>query len=281
MQYHPVYLDLRGRPCVVIGGGEGAARKVESLLAAGARVTVVSPELTAALAALAETHEIMHHLRPYRHGDLAGAAVAYAATGDDAVHAEVAAEAAVAGVWLNVVDRAHLSSFIAPAVATRGPVSVAISTGGASPALARHLREKVEEAIGPEYGLAATILGKLRPLVQEAHAEQGARRAVFASLIASPLLADLRARDAHAVDALLEKHVGPGTTLATLGVTLDASAASDGAPSQPTATAQSCGGAEPTATAPPRATVPPAARPRAVITRSARAPRPAADRRRD
>lgn len=225
MQYYPVYLDLRGRSCVVVGGGEVASRKVESLLAAGARVTVVSPALTPALAALAETHEILHHARPYRHGDLAGAALAYAATGDEAVHADVAAEAASAGAWLNVVDRPQLCSFIVPAVVTRGPVSVAVSTGGASPALARRLRETLERAIGPEYGLAATILGKLRPLVASKRADQAGRAATFADLVAAPLLDALRARDARAVDALLAEHVGPGTTLATLGVSLETAAA--------------------------------------------------------
>jgi precorrin-2 dehydrogenase/sirohydrochlorin ferrochelatase len=221
MPYHPVYLDLRGRSCVVLGGGEVATRKAQSLLAAGARVTVVSPTLTPALAALAETHEILHHSRPYRTGDLAGAALAYAATDDEAVHAEAAAEAAAGGIWLNVVDRPQLCSFIAPAVVTRGAVSIAVSTGGASPALARHLREVLEEAVGPEYGLAATILGKLRPLVGSKGVDQAARAATFSALIASPLLEALRARDIRAVDALLAEHVGPGTTLGTLGVSLD------------------------------------------------------------
>lgn len=221
MQYHPVYLDLRGRPCVVLGGGEVATRKAEGLLAAGARVTVVSPTLMPVLAALAETHEIVHHARPYRPGDLAGAVLAYAATDDTAVQTAAAAEAAASGVWLNVVDRPQLCSFIVPAVVKRGPVSVAVSTGGASPALARRLREVLEGAIGPEYGLAATILGRIRPLVSAKRADAEARAATFAALVASPLLDSLRARDAHAVDALLAEHVGPGTTLATLGVSLD------------------------------------------------------------
>lgn len=226
MRYYPVYLDLRGRPCVVVGGGEIAARKVEGLLAAGARVTVVSPSVTPALVAMAETHEIMYHARPYRRGDLEGAVLAFAATDDETLHAEIAAEAAAAAVLLNVVDQPRLCGFIVPALVTRGAVSVAVSTGGASPALARHLREEIEKAVGPEYGLAAVILGKLRPIVGAAEAEPDGRARVFTALTGSPLLAALRARDAAAIDAVLEEHVGAGTTLATLGVSLDAAGAS-------------------------------------------------------
>ena len=222
MRYYPVYLDLRGRSCVVVGGGEVATRKVESLLAAGARVTVVSPSVSATLAAMTETHEILHHARPYRRGDLQGAVLAYAATNDKALHAEIAAEAAAASVLLNVVDRPSFCSFIAPALMTRGAVSVAVSTGGASPALASRLRRDIEKTVGPEYGLAAAILGELRPIVGGAEIAPAERARVFRALADSPLLGALRARDAAAVDAILEAHVGPGTTLAVLGVSLDA-----------------------------------------------------------
>ena len=227
MRYYPVYLDLRGRPCVVVGGGEVAARKVEGLLTAGARVTVVSPSVTQTLAAMAETHEILHHARPYRRGDLQGAVLAYAATNDKALHAEIAAEAAAASVLLNVVDRPSFCGFIAPALMTRGAVSVAVSTGGASPALARRLRQDIEKVVGPEYGVAAAILGKLRPVVAGAEAKPAGRARVFRALADSPLLGALRVRDAAAVDAILEEHVGTGTTLAALGVLLDAAGVPD------------------------------------------------------
>ncbi len=220
MRYHPVHLDLRGRTCVVIGGSDAARQKVEGLLEAGARVTVVSPTLVPALAALADTHEIVHHPRPYRTGDLAGAALAYAAVDDAAVQSTLAAEASAAGVFLNVVDVPQLCTFIAPAIVRRGPVVVAISTGGASPALARRLREELEARVGPEYGLAAAILAKVRPLVREAEHDAAARSRTFARLVDGPLLDALRARDAAGVDAILRDVVGDGATLATLGVAL-------------------------------------------------------------
>jgi siroheme synthase-like protein len=224
VQYYPVFLDLRGRPCAVVGGGAVAARKVEGLLAAGARVTVVSPEATPALIALAETHEIVWHQRPYRRGDLAGAALAYAATGDERVHAQVAAEAAESGVWLNVVDRPALCAFIVPALLRRGAITVAVSTGGASPALAQRLRDDLERAVGSEYAVAATILAKLRPLVGEREPDQTVRARMFTALVASPLLDAVRAGDERAVDATLGQHLGAGTTLAALGIRLDGTA---------------------------------------------------------
>jgi precorrin-2 dehydrogenase / sirohydrochlorin ferrochelatase len=220
VQYYPVYLDLRGRACIVVGGGTVATRKVESLLAAGARVTVVSPALTPALAALADTHEIVHHPRPYRASDLGGAALVFAATNDEEVHASIAADAAAAGVLLNVVDRPPLCSFIVPAVVRRGAVTIGISTGGASPALARRMRQDLEARIGPEYEIAATILARLRPAVHSANPDPQARARVFANLVDGPLLDALRARDAAAIDRILAGAVGGGTTLAALGVTV-------------------------------------------------------------
>lgn len=216
MQYYPAYLDLRGQPCVVIGGGEVAARKVTTLLAAGARVTVVSPTLTADLGDLADTHEIVHHARRYRRGDLAGARLAYAATGDDAVHAAIAAEAAEARVFLNVVDRPRLCSFIVPAIVAYDPVAIAVSTSGRSPALAKRLAAELAERVGPEWGLAAELLGRLRDRIGAGSAR------VFTALAEGPLVAALRDGDAARVDALLAEHVGATTTLAALGMRLPA-----------------------------------------------------------
>jgi precorrin-2 dehydrogenase/sirohydrochlorin ferrochelatase len=219
VQYYPAYLELCGHPCLVIGGGEIAERKVTTLLDAGARVTVVSPTVTPALAALADTHEIIHHPRLYRRGDLAGYWLAYAATGDEAAHAEIAAEAAEARVFLNVVDRPRLCSFIVPAIVTRGPVAIAVSTGGASPALAKRLARELTATVGPEWGLAAVVLGKLRARLS--NDDLASRSRIFSALADTPLVKALRDGDAARVDALLAEHVGVAITLADLGVTLD------------------------------------------------------------
>lgn len=220
MQYYPAYLELRGHPCIVIGGGAIAERKVATLLEAGARVTVVSPKLTPGLQELADTHEVVHHARPYRRGDLADAWLAYAATDDDAVHAAIAAEAAEARVFLNVVDRPKLCSFIVPAIVTRGPVAVAVSTGGASPALAKRLAHELDADLGDEWGVAARILAALRARL--ATADLAVRARIFTTLADTPLLAALREHDVTRVEALLTEHVGIPTTLADLGVDLGA-----------------------------------------------------------
>jgi precorrin-2 dehydrogenase/sirohydrochlorin ferrochelatase len=204
----------------VIGGGDIAERKVTTLLDAGARVTVVSPALTTALAELADTHEVVHHPRVYRRGDLAGVWLAYAATGDEAVHAAVAAEAEEARVFLNVVDRPRLCSFIVPAIVRRAPVAIAVSTGGASPALAKRLARELDATVGAEWGLAALVLGKLRARLTSGDAASRGR--LFSALADRPLLDALRARDAARVNALLTESVGMPTTLDDLGVTLDA-----------------------------------------------------------
>jgi len=218
--YHPVFLDLRGRSCVVVGGGAVAQQKVQSLLDAGARVTVVSPSLVDALERLAATHEIVHHARAYRRGDLDAAALAYVAVDDETIQAAVAADAAASGVPVNVVDVPRLCTFISPAVVRRDPVMVAISTGGASPALARRLREELEERVGHEYGVAAMILARLRPVVQRAEADPEARARTFARLVEGPLLDALRKRDTAGVDAILRDAAGEGATLQALGVEL-------------------------------------------------------------
>ena len=221
MKYYPIFLDVEDRPCVVIGGGEVAERKVESLLAAGASVRVVSPTLTPGLAAAAERGRIVHEARPYRGGDLEGALLAYAATDDEASHAEIHREARSRGVLLNVVDRPSRCGFIVPSTLTRGDVSVAVSTGGASPALARRARMEIERVVGPEYGRAAAILGRLRQRLRERRMPAEERRRIFEALVASDLLERLRDPDAAEVDRLLARVAGEGVSLASLGAQLE------------------------------------------------------------
>jgi len=164
MAYYPVFLEMKDRPCVVVGGGTVAERKVEGLLAAGARVTVISPELTPALAALKEEGQLRHIARPYREGDLEGYEVAVAATDDGAVNAEVAAEGRSASgrIWVNTVDDPPNCDFILPSVIRRGDIVIAASTGGASPALARRLREELEAFLSEDYGPLAELLQEVR-----------------------------------------------------------------------------------------------------------------------
>jgi precorrin-2 dehydrogenase/sirohydrochlorin ferrochelatase len=139
--YYPAYLDLTGRRCVVIGAGEIAERKVEQLLASEADVMFVSPTATPAIESLAAKGQVRWLKREYAPGDLAGATLSIAATDSEDVNRQVHAEAKREKTLLNVVDVTPLCDFIAPSIIERGPVTVAISTSGTSPALARKLRE--------------------------------------------------------------------------------------------------------------------------------------------
>ncbi len=139
--YYPVFLDLRNRPVVVIGGGRVAARKVAGLVEAGARVRVIAPRVIAPVQAEAVVR------RRYRKGDLKGAVLAFAATDDRAVNQAVALEARRRRIPVNVADSLEECTFLAPARLTRGAVQIAISTSGTNPRLAKELRKRLEAAL--------------------------------------------------------------------------------------------------------------------------------------
>jgi len=162
MAYYPIFLEMRNRRCAVIGGGPVAEGKVAGLLAAGASVTVISPEVTAELARRAQSGEIRHHAKRYAMGDLAGFDVVFAATDDEAVNSAVTREARQRGVWINVADSPLRCDFILPSVLRRGDVTIAISTGGKSPALARMVREDLESYLPENLGLLLEAAGEVR-----------------------------------------------------------------------------------------------------------------------
>jgi uroporphyrin-III C-methyltransferase/precorrin-2 dehydrogenase/sirohydrochlorin ferrochelatase len=162
MAYYPLFVDLADRACLVVGGGAIAEGKVHGLLAAGAHVTVVSPTLIAPLADTARAGRIDHRPRTYRDGDLAGFVLAFTATGDPTVNDAVAAEGRRCGVWVNAVDDPAHCDFIVPAVLRRGALTVAVSTGGASPAFARAVREELEQHFGDDYAMLLDVAGEVR-----------------------------------------------------------------------------------------------------------------------
>lgn len=170
IQYYPVALDLRDRLCLVVGGGPVAGAKVEGLLAAGARVTVVSPELTERLAAWAIDGQIIHRPHEYREDDLDGQQLVFSATDRREVTEAVAADARRRGLWVNAADDPAFCDFLLPSVLRRGRLVVAVSTGGASPALAARVRRDLEAYFTPEYGelveLAAEVRAELRSRAQ-------------------------------------------------------------------------------------------------------------------
>ena len=172
---YPVGLVVADRPCLVVGGGRVAARKIGGLLACRADVTVVAPEAHVALGILAqegvfaqlEGPHLKVHLRPYRPGEAARYRLVVTATGDPAVDGAVHRDAEEAGVWVNSADDPEHCSFLLPAVSRDGPVTVTVSTGGASPALASWLRTRAAETLGPRLGLLAALLDEARGRLKE------------------------------------------------------------------------------------------------------------------
>ena len=209
MTFYPVFLNLRGRRAVVIGGGAVAEQKVLGLLSAGAHVTVVSPETTPRLAELAVAGGIDLRRRPYRSGDLAGAWLAIAGTDDRAANAQVWAEAEREGVLLNAVDDLGHCSFIAPAIHREGSITVAVSTSGKSPALAARLRQRVARLVGPAEARLCELLGELRPELAARVPDSHERTALWYRIVDSDVIEFVRRGDdesAHRrIDELLEE----------------------------------------------------------------------------
>jgi uroporphyrinogen III methyltransferase/synthase len=186
-------VHLEEQPMIVIGGGKVAARKAAALLQAGAKLKVVSPEFAEEFDLLAERYPQMILLRrPYQDGDLQGVFLAIAATDDAQVNQAIWQEALRRGCLVNVVDDPQHSNFIAPAVVERGEVKIAVSTGGSSPALARRLKERLAQAIGPEYGELAELMAELRPELMERFAAGEPRLEAALRLVDADLLELLR-----------------------------------------------------------------------------------------
>ena len=162
---------MKERACVIIGGGEVAERKIQNLLECNARVTLISPMVTQGIRERASRGELDWQSREYEKGDLKGVFLAIAATDQRGVNEAIADEAAKERVILNVADNAPLCTFIAPSVVRRGEVTVAISTGGASPALARKMRESLEHSNALEYADLAGILASARKELTRRRAE--------------------------------------------------------------------------------------------------------------
>lgn len=214
--YYPVMLALHERLAVIIGGGSVAEQKLAELRNAGARIRVVSPRATPLIESLSRTGAIEWIPRAYESGDLAGARIAIAATDDADVNARVWAEAEERGVLLNAVDDVRHCHFIAPSVHRRGDIVVAVSTGGACPALAVRLRERVGRMIGPEHATLARIAGALRGEIARRVPVLEARRALWYRIVDANALDLLRQGQVEAasnvIETIIQEHETPATS---------------------------------------------------------------------
>ena len=202
--YYPVSLDVSGRPCLVVGGGPVAARKARGLVACGAHVTVIAPELSPDMEALSpQLSEVQR--RPYREGDAASFRLVISATGTETVDAAVHADAEAAGVWVNSADdRAH-STFILPAVHRDGALTVAVSTSGLSPALAAWLRARIAAQSACGMGELAQLLGDARARLRQAGRSSDAD---WAGLLDGPLPALVAAGELDRAQSLVAAATG-------------------------------------------------------------------------
>ncbi len=209
MKTYPMFAVLAAKDCLVVGGGGVGERKVADLLAAGAKVTVVSPALTPELADRAARGEIRYLAEDFAPRHLEGMTLVLGATDDPRVNAEVSAAAQAAGIWVNIADAPELCTFIVPARVSRGDLTVAVSTGGASPALARKLREELEGRFGPEYGPYLDLLKKVRERLLAARRGHRDNPALFRRLVDSPLREALAQGNREQAGRILRDILGP------------------------------------------------------------------------
>lgn len=195
MTHYPVFLDLAGRLVVVIGGGVIAQGKIAGLLAAAARVRVIAPTVTNEIHTLAREGRVDYLARPYAPGDLAGADLVIGATNDRAVNAQIWQDATAAHIWVNVVDDPPHCTFIAPSVARRGDLTVAVSTGGKAPVLAVRVREQIEALLGDEHAHFLELAGRLRAPMAERHPGFEDRKRLWYEIVDSDVLAALKRGD--------------------------------------------------------------------------------------
>jgi siroheme synthase-like protein len=190
--YYPIFLDVEDREVVIVGGGAVCTRKAETMMRYGAKVTVVAPEVTEEIAGWAEGGKINLKRKEYDDSDLEGASIVIASTDDESVNGRVARDCRRRKIPVNVVDVTHLCEFIVPAIVDKGSVTLAISTGGKSPALARTLKEDLQKLVGPEYSELNDLLGGLRPAAKKVLPTDADRKRFFDGILARGVLQMLR-----------------------------------------------------------------------------------------
>ncbi len=190
--FYPIYLNLQNQPCLVVGGGQIAERKVSSLLKCGANVTLISPKITKQIQRWVEQGKITLFKRKYQKGDVNNYFLVIGATNIEKVNRSIAEDSLSRKMLVNIVDDPQKCNFIIPAVVRQGSLSISISTGGKSPLLAQKIRKKLESEFGPEYGDLVDIMGDLRPIIIHEISNINERKKIFSELVESDLLDLLR-----------------------------------------------------------------------------------------
>lgn len=218
MRYYPIFLNVENRPCLVVGGGEVGARKVKTLLHCGGVVGVVTPEVVPWLEEKIQEGVVELKGSHYEERQLDGCFLVIAATDDMELNCRIAQDAEKRGLLCNVVDYPQEGNFILPSLVQRGALTVAISTSGKSPALARQLRQDLEQRFGMEYADFLELMGAIRERLLRDSKDSRANKERFNQLVESPLLEMVRRRDYEGVDRILESVLGSDYSLKKLEI---------------------------------------------------------------
>jgi len=218
MHYYPIFLKVENLPCLVVGGGEVGARKVQTLLSCGASVALVSPEVVEWLEEKIQEGVVDLVGNHYEEKQLEGCSLVIAATDDVELNCQIAKDAERRGLLCNVVDYPQEGNFILPALIQRGALTLAISTSGKSPALARQIREDLEQRFGPEYADVLEIMGAVRSRLLRESQDSRVNKEKFDRLVKSELLELVRRRDFAAVDNILHTVLGSNYSLKELEI---------------------------------------------------------------
>jgi precorrin-2 dehydrogenase/sirohydrochlorin ferrochelatase len=210
MRYYPIFLDIKDRNCLVVGGGDVGTRKVEMLLECGASITVVSIDTTETLKRLSKDQCITLVIRAYRPSDLDSRFLVIGATNDERLNRQLSMDAEKWNLLCNIADRPAACNFILPAIVQQGDLVLAISTSGKSPAFAKKLRKDLEKQFGEAYAVFLDLMGSVRNLLlQKKHAPEQ-HKPLFQKIIHSDIISWIQNRQYEEIDRLLLDVLGPG-----------------------------------------------------------------------
>lgn len=207
MKYYPIFLDVKERDCLVVGGGEVGTRKAMGLCRSGARVRVISRAFSQKLTTASD---ICLVCKSYEPSDLDTAFLVFAATDNTDLNERIQADAKSRGILCNIADAPDRSDFILPSVVERGDLVCAVSTSGASPALAKHIRKDLERILGPEYESFLLLMGSIRKKLLAAGHDPDAHKKIFTALVGKEIPALIAANDESRIDVVLFELLGPG-----------------------------------------------------------------------
>jgi precorrin-2 dehydrogenase/sirohydrochlorin ferrochelatase len=208
MKYYPINLNIQDRKCLVAGGGQVAFRKVKRLIACGAIIRVISPQMTPSFVEYEKKNIIDVLLREVRAEDLDGMFMIFAATNNALVNTSIAKWAKERNILCNIADQPEISDFTLPSIIEQGDLNITISTNGKSPALSKYIRKRLENEFGQEYATLLNMLGNLRKILTTEIACQNDRQNIYHSLLGSTILNSLKCNDLHTASHTCEEITG-------------------------------------------------------------------------